>query len=306
MRKLPKFYLLLILPLSILIGACAHSRVSASAGTGGDSLMVYPNDLVDGAVALVVSKVPDRKLQSCAFDDGRQFRAMLEPDGYSSVLVGLEYGKVGRRVLTCVVGENASTVETVFLDVRSGQYPSEVLRVPPRTVSPKKRDLKRIRSELKILDRVYASSGTQRLWTAPVQVPVDNIVTSIYGSARVYNGIKSNVHYGTDYRAPTGTPIVAPLDGRVVLVKNLFFTGNTVIIDHGLDFFTIYAHMSATSVVVGQLVSKGTSLGSSGATGRASGPHLHLGVRLAGLKVDPQKVFELINARDGARSAAAK
>jgi murein DD-endopeptidase MepM/ murein hydrolase activator NlpD len=112
-------------------------------------------------------------------------------------------------------------------------------------------------------------------------------VTSSFGSRRVYNGIQSSAHTGLDFKAPKGTPIYAASRGRVALAKNLFFTGNTVILDHGYGVLTLYAHMSKLKVKKGQMVEGGHLLGLSGMTGRVTGPHLHWMAIIHKQKVNP-------------------
>ena len=191
--------------------------------------------------------------------------------------------------------------ETVIakVDVKAGEFPSEKLSVPPRSVEPNKKDMVRIAKEQKVLNAAYKASADEKFWSGPVHLPANKEITSVYGSNRKYNGKVAGVHFGTDFRAPTGTPIEAALRGKVVVARNLFFTGYTAILDHGFGFFTIYAHMSKLSVKEGEMVEKGKVLGLSGATGRASGPHLHWGVKLNGAKIDPMSIVRLMNKDAG-------
>jgi len=190
------------------------------------------------------------------------------------------------------VGRQPLHVEARLV-VTTASYPSETLTVDPRHVTPDAQSLKRIRLEKKRLGAVYRASVGRRLWNGPFDHPVSSIPTSEFGIRRVFNGQMQSFHQGKDYRAPEGTPVLAAGAGRVAFAGDLYMTGNTVILDHGLGLFTIYAHLSALKVEEGKEVPKGTLLGLSGMTGRASGPHLHFGVNLSGLKVDPNDLLRV-------------
>ena len=114
-----------------------------------------------------------------------------------------------------------------------------------------------------------------------------------FGHRRVFNGQPRAPHSGADLRARTGTPILAANSGRVVLAKDLFYSGNAVFIDHGLGLFTTYLHLSKIDVAVGDIVEQGQQIGLAGATGRVTGPHLHWGVRLLDARVDPFSLVRL-------------
>ncbi|MBI3554935.1 MAG: M23 family metallopeptidase, partial [Deltaproteobacteria bacterium] len=194
-------------------------------------------------------------------------------------------GNVDLGFKTKIAGEVVESHATVT--VKSGTYPSEKLRVAPRMVVPSKKDQKLIAKDRILLGRAYATKTLTRFWDPPVVMPIQSVITSTFGSARVYNGKKESVHFGTDLRAPTGTQIVAPIAGQVAVARLLYYTGNTVILDHGFGMFTIYGHMSKLLVKEGEIVKKGQVMGLSGMTGRANGPHLHWGVNLHGTKIDP-------------------
>jgi len=179
------------------------------------------------------------------------------------------------------------------LKVIAANYPSETLTVDPRHVKPDSKAIKRILREKSILGKVYRGSAREKLWDGPFEHPVSSIPTSEFGIRRVYNGEMQSFHQGKDYRAVVGTPVLASGAGKVAFAGDLYMTGNTVIIDHGLGLFTIYAHLSAMNVNEGKLVPRGHLLGLSGMTGRASGPHLHFGVNLNRLKVDPNDLLRV-------------
>jgi len=124
--------------------------------------------------------------------------------------------------------------------------------------------------------------------TAPFQVPVEGAKDGRnFGHRRVFNGQPRAPHSGADLRAKSGTPIYAANRGRIVLAKDLFYSGNAVFIDHGMGLYTSYLHLSEIRVAVGDFVERGQLLGLSGATGRVTGPHLHWGVRILDARVDP-------------------
>jgi hypothetical protein len=187
--------------------------------------------------------------------------------------------------------------ESLVLDSRlkivAANYPSETLTVDPRHVKPDPKAIRRILREKSILGKVYRGSAREKLWDGPFEHPVSSIPTSEFGIRRVYNGEMQSFHQGKDYRAAVGTPVLASGAGKVAFAGDLYMTGNTVILDHGLGLFTIYAHLSALNVQEGRLLPRGALLGLSGMTGRASGPHLHFGVNLNRLKVDPNDLLRV-------------
>ncbi|HEX6738180.1 MAG TPA: M23 family metallopeptidase [Vicinamibacteria bacterium] len=172
------------------------------------------------------------------------------------------------------------------LQVTAGAFPEKQLRVGERYVELSARDQARARREAERLQAVYARVS-DRLWQGAFRLPVDVDPSPNFGQRRILNGQPRSPHAGVDFGARRGTPVVAPARGRVVLAEPLFFSGRTVILDHGLGLFSLYGHLSTLSVKVGQRVETGTPLGAVGATGRATGPHLHWAVRLGGARVDP-------------------
>ena len=119
---------------------------------------------------------------------------------------------------------------------------------------------------------------------------------SRFGTRSIYNGSARSAHGGADFLSPSGTPVQAPNAGRVAIARDLYFTGNTVVIDHGLGLFSMLAHLSAIDAREGDSVSAGQVVGRVGATGRVTGPHLHWAVRAAGARVDPLAVLALLGS----------
>jgi murein DD-endopeptidase MepM/ murein hydrolase activator NlpD len=124
--------------------------------------------------------------------------------------------------------------------------------------------------------------------------PVPQEANSSFGTRSIFNGTPRNAHGGADFMSPAGTPIHAPNAGRVVIARDLYFSGNTVVIDHGLGLFSTLAHLSAFDVHEGDRVSAGQIVGRVGATGRVTGPHLHWAVRVGSARVDPLSVLSVL------------
>lgn len=179
--------------------------------------------------------------------------------------------------------------ETIALEfnVTSATYPTEVITVDHAKVSPPPEVLERIAFEKAEAEAIYNHITPERYWNKPFIRPIDSITTSQYGSARTYNGVLKSYHGGVDFRAKTPLPILASNDGVVVLVKERYYAGGTVIIDHGEGVYSCYFHLSQFNVKVGDPVIQGQNIALSGATGRITGPHLHFGFMLQGIQSDP-------------------
>lgn len=178
--------------------------------------------------------------------------------------------------------------------VRAEQYPTTELEVEERYVELAPEDQARAEREAAETSAIYDTFTPERYWSGGFEVPVRGAKDGRnFGHRRVFNGQPRSPHSGADLRATTGTPILAANRGRVVLAKELFFSGNAVYLDHGHGLYTTYLHLSRIDVAVGDLVEQGEQLGLAGATGRVTGPHLHWGVRLLDARVDPFSLIRL-------------
>jgi murein DD-endopeptidase MepM/ murein hydrolase activator NlpD len=172
--------------------------------------------------------------------------------------------------------------------VNALDYPTTKLEVEERYVELSPEDQARADREAAETSAIYDTFTPERYWTEPFLVPVTGAKDGRnFGHRRVFNDQPRAPHSGADLRARTGTPILAANRGRVVLAKELFFSGNAVYVDHGYGLYTTYLHLSRIDVKVGDMVERGQQLGLAGATGRVTGPHLHWGVRLLDARVDP-------------------
>ena len=176
--------------------------------------------------------------------------------------------------------------------LKERKYPEEHLKVAERMVTPPKSEAARIDREAKLAAAARKTMTEKRAWTTPPDRPVQGIITSSYGFRRVYNGVPRSPHAGTDFRAPTGTPIKAPFAGKVILTGDHYYAGKSVYVDSGNGVINLFFHMSEIDVKEGNQVKKGQVIGKSGSSGRVTGPHLHYGLSLAGQYVDPVPLFE--------------
>jgi murein DD-endopeptidase MepM/ murein hydrolase activator NlpD len=192
---------------------------------------------------------------------------------------------------TCRLDSNGKTVSEIKFTVEKREYKAERLKVDQKKIKLAKKDEERVWREQKVLDKIYASSVPEFFFKEGFIEPMNSFVTSIYGTKRIYNNQKHGQHLGIDYRAAIGEKVPAAGSGKIVFSGDLFYTGWTVIIDHGMDIFTVYGHLSKTLVKDGDVIKRGELIGLSGATGRVSGPHLHWGVKIQGQYMDGMSVI---------------
>ena len=208
---------------------------------------------------------------------------------------GAEWAALVGIALSAVPGEAIIKVQTTAGGKRElaytivpKRYAEQRLKVAPGTVDLTPTDLARYERERAHQDAVIASFSTPLPQTVlRMQVPVPGRRSSSFGLRRVFNGQSRNPHSGMDIAAITGTPVAAPLAGRVLDIGDYFFNGNTVWLDHGRGLLTMYCHLSEINVKPGDLLKTGERLGAVGATGRVTGPHLHWGVMLNRTMIDP-------------------
>ncbi|MES1163137.1 MAG: peptidoglycan DD-metalloendopeptidase family protein [Rhizobacter sp.] len=208
--------------------------------------------------------------------DGAQWTAVL------GIALAAKPGNAGVQVQR---GDGAAT--TLPLSIKPYHYAEQRLTVAPGQVDLSKDDLARYERERVHLAEVVATYTDTLPETLLLQQPTPGPRSSSFGLRRVFNGQSRNPHSGMDIAAPLGTPVHAPAAGRVIDTGDYFFNGNTVWLDHGGGLLTMYCHLSAISVKVGDELAAGAPLGAVGATGRATGPHLHWGVSLNRAMVDP-------------------
>lgn len=245
-----------------------------------------------GIVAITVRS--ERPLPELVLADG-DIRSRLERGADGTVFHGL-YGldlaaSTGPRRVSFETPDGATPLAWSF-HVASGRFRVQRLSVDPRYVEVPKEELERVKADQARVAEAYRRGSAVRLWTSFAR-PLEARSNGNFGAPRIYNEETRSVHAGLDLAAAEGTPVAAAGDGRVVLAGDLYFSGGTVLLDHGAGLFTQYFHLSRIDVKEGDAVVKGARLGASGHTGRVTGSHLHWGARLLGARVNPEDLLAL-------------
>jgi murein DD-endopeptidase MepM/ murein hydrolase activator NlpD len=191
-------------------------------------------------------------------------------------------------------GSERTLAEDVHIVER--EFPTTRLTVAERYVELAPEDQARAARESAEIAAIYDTVSPRRYWEEAFRSPLSGISGGRnFGHRRVFNDQPRAPHSGADLAASTGTSISSSNAGRVVLAKDLFFSGNAVFVDHGLGLYSVYLHLSRIDVEVGEVVAPGQIIGLVGATGRVTGPHLHWGVRILGARIDPFSLLDMID-----------
>ena len=179
--------------------------------------------------------------------------------------------------------------------VASKEFPTRRLTVDERFVNPPQEMLDRISLESRKVKDIFAHIEANRLWRGPFLLPVPGGITSSFGRKNILNGEPRSPHSGTDFRAEEGVPVRAPNYGLVALVDNLYYSGNTVVINHGQGLYSYFAHLSRSLVNTEDRIAPEDIIGYVGSTGRVTGPHLHWSMRINNTRVDPLSLVQLLS-----------
>ena len=276
----------------------AALAVAAAARPAGLAVSHRARSLQPGEVVLlrIGSTGPLDALRVTAFD--RSFPAWPSAKSTEwSALVGIDVDTAPGRHLVAVTGTEADGREVAAaypLDVVTREFPTRQLTVDSKYVSPPDTVRGRIDEESRRMRAVLEAVSPDRSWAGRFGLPVPGKVVSEFGKRSVYNGESRGVHSGTDFRGAVGTRVRAPNAGRVALAADLYYSGKTVLIDHGQGLYSHLGHLSAILVTEGEAVIGGQVVGRVGATGVVTGPHLHWSVRLAGTRVDPLSLVHVL------------
>jgi murein DD-endopeptidase MepM/ murein hydrolase activator NlpD len=274
----------LVVAIAAAISAAQTSRPPIAV----EARSVQPGELVVLTLNASSTDAPSVR----AFD--KTIAAFHDQKGWQAI-VGIDLdAKPGRYVVSVDGPKLHATHELV---VQPKTFRTRRLTVNPDFVTPPPGTADRIERDNRLLSHAWQSSAAERLWHDPFERPVKEEANSAFGTRSIFNGQPRNAHGGADFLSPAGTPIRSPNAGHVLIAEDLYFSGNTVVIDHGLGLFSMLAHLSAFDVHEGDEVARGQVLGRVGATGRVTGPHLHWAVRANGARVDPLSLLAVLGGQ---------
>jgi murein DD-endopeptidase MepM/ murein hydrolase activator NlpD len=292
----PLLFVLLALPTGV--AAASSSRLSTKPSARATwSVRYQPLRLVNGVPVLIRVKAP-AKLQSL-HGTWLGHDLSFAVDGSSGTwfaLAGVPLDTAPGDYPLTLDAQSAAGEPLAFqpsLHVFHARHASLTLSVPKQYVEPDPRQLEEIKKEETLKHETFAKSAPEREWSGRFSPPVRAAMSDRFGTERKFNGTVQSVHQGLDYRVGPGTPVKAVNAGTVLLAQPLFFEGNCVVVDHGQGLLSLYLHLSRIDVKEGDAIGRGQRIGLSGATGRATGAHLHLAVRWQGSYLDPATLLTL-------------
>ena len=286
---------------AILMIAVAYSAdLAADRSQGQRPLQVSfstPTARPGDVVRIDVDGLDAREHMTAAMFDQEFAFYFDEPQKRWSALVGIDLETKPGAYRLRIQRAGSVTRTTRTLRVVPRRFRVRHLRVAEDFVDPPAETLAKIAQDSAVLADAYARVSSKR-WDGAFVAPVDGKPTSNFGTQSYYNGQRRSPHSGVDFVGETGTPIRAPNHGEVIVAAAMYFTGNTVVIDHGDRLVSVFAHLSEMHVNPGDIIEPSAIVGLVGATGRVTGPHLHWSVRLNGARVDPLSLISATAARD--------
>ena len=268
---------------SLLALALFAASLPRPAAAQADDCVVVPASAPQGA--MVLGKVPPGSRVEYA---GRTLRTT----GYGTVVFGIGRDEAGPVAVTVVRPDGSRSEASIAVSARDWPV-QRVDGVPPKTVDPPPEIAERIRREQAQVVAARARDDDRADFAQRFAWPLQGRVSGRFGNQRVYNGKPGSPHSGMDIAAPTGTAVRAPAAGVVTFAApDLYLTGGTVLLDHGFGISSNFLHLSRIDVKVGDRIAQGQTIGAVGATGRATGPHLHWGMNWFDVRIDPLLVLE--------------
>ncbi len=276
----------------------APALALALAGAPELRVTLAPSRAPQGGVVEVAVVSPGTPLASAVLVDGEKRIVLERLDGGKRFagLLGVDFeSALGERPLVVdgVDASGAAVTATATLRVVRRAFAVSKLSVDPKFVEPPPEEKERIERDREAFRRAFGSPLPSRLWEGRFALPAEALSQKNFGAKRVYNGQTRSRHAGLDLSAPAGTPVAAPAAGVVVLAGDFYFSGGSVVLDHGGGLMTMYFHLSRIDVKEGDRIATGQPIGAVGATGRVTGPHLHWAARLGGARVDPAALLTL-------------
>ena len=264
----------------------------------GEGITLKLNAAIATQGSLLVAEVASTNIVPAitAEWDGRAIPVWSEGKNPTSLhaLLGVDLEKAPGRYEWKISWEGAdgkANTCSAQVTVHAGKFPTERLKVEKQFVQPDPEQQKRAEEDQKKMRAIYDTVTPEALWTGKFRLPLKEPATGgNFGRRRILNGEARSPHAGVDFPAPSGTPVFASQSGKVVLAEELYYSGNTVVIDHGYGIYTLYAHLSEIGVQAGDAVEASSEIGKVGATGRVTGPHLHWGLTVEHARVNAMDI----------------
>jgi murein DD-endopeptidase MepM/ murein hydrolase activator NlpD len=255
--------------------------------------LVVPDAVHNGDIFIVGQGSESRGAEVVEFMK-ESYPPIVDGEGDLFFLLAVDLdAPTGSFPVTARYGNGDSETVTYEINVKEREFPVERLTLPPKMVTPPAEVLERIARDREAAAAVYAGTAPKALWSPPFERPTAGVPSGNFGRKRILNDIPKSPHSGEDYSAPRGEVVRATVRGRIRMARDLYYSGMTVLIDHGAGLVSQYFHLDSLSVEEGQIVERGDEIGRVGSTGRVTGPHLHFGIRLFGMRADPAMLWEL-------------
>jgi len=269
----------------------------AALAENGIRVESFPKVAKQGDVCLVRTSGPASFKSVYGEFNGERFPMAFNNEiGIYEGLIGIDMITLPRTYEIEVIAtddENRVYSAALSLRVEKVDFGIQALSLPPSMVDLDAKTLERVNQEARRLEALFQTSRGERLWENVFILPVEGEVSTGFGLNRIINGQQRSQHTGVDLQAEKGTSVLASNHGVVVLVDELFFSGKSVILDHGWGLYSMYFHLSEALVREGNRVRTGAILGRVGSTGRSTAPHLHWGIRINGARVDPFALLKI-------------
>jgi murein DD-endopeptidase MepM/ murein hydrolase activator NlpD len=286
-----------ILPLLLLISlpAFGGAALPADEGEGTITLQLSTWRPAQGDPVLVEASPVPRADNVVMTWKEKQFPMKEVEPGRFLGLIGVDLLEPpGKALLSLRAQRGSNTIQIVAeVKVERKTFPVQKMTLPKEMAQFDGPTLARINREARNLAERFSRVSSPPAWSIPFHPPVARFEPRGFGDRRIINGEPRSPHAGVDVNLPAGTPVVSIADGTVAYAGEQFFGGNSVVLDHGGGVFSVYYHLQDYIVSEGQEVARGERIGAVGASGRATGPHLHFSIRAAGGRIDPALLFSL-------------
>ncbi|UCE35561.1 MAG: M23 family metallopeptidase [Deltaproteobacteria bacterium] len=281
--------IVVVLTAAVLFSVCLPERAFPEPA---DDVTVTPPAIGQGEVGLVTVKAKALEPE-VTWLKKKVTLALSNRDNLWTGFFGADLTTPPGRYKLKIRSSDGGDPQYITVTVLSKDHGTRRITVPRDMVELDSETLARVRKEIEVVKGLFTRSAENPLWWGRWTRPVPGNVISPFGCRNIVNDMERSPHSGIDLKAPAGTPVKVTNRGDVVLTANHFFSGKSIIIDHGGGIHSMYFHLSRISIKAGEMVKKGDLIGLTGSSGRVTGPHLHFGIRLDGRRINPLKLIEV-------------